>query len=87
MANQATVHLELDNDEALVLFDYLQREIDDENAVRLKSLTNHDGELWALNGLNCLLERVLAEPFTKKYPALSSQAQESLVERCGPWPD
>ena len=87
MSNQATVQLELDKEEALVLFDFLQREIDDRNSVRLKPLAMHDGELWALNGLNSLLERKLAEPFRKDYPALLSKAQESLVERWGSWPD
>lgn len=87
MTVQAAVHIELEHDEALVLYDFLQREIDDKHGVRLKSLTNHDSELWALNGLNCLLERLLAEPFRKDYPTLLSQAQESLLERWAPWPD
>ena len=87
MTYQATVHIELEHDEALVLHDLLHREIDDKHGVRLKSLTNHDSELWALNGLSCLLERVLAEPFRRDYRTLLSQAQKSLLERCGPWPD
>ncbi len=40
-----------------------------------------------MNGLQGLLERVLPEPFREDYPALLSQAKESLVARFGPWPD
>jgi len=87
MANQATVRLELDNVEALVLFEFLAREIDDANGKRLKPLTNHDGELWALNGLHCVLERVLSEPFRKDYGKLLSDAKDTMVRRCGSWPD
>jgi hypothetical protein len=87
MSNQATIQLNLNRDEAIVLFDFLQREIDRRNGTGLKPLVNHESELWALNGLNSLLERELAEPFRKDYPSLLSQAQKTLVERCGSWPD
>ena len=87
MENQATVRLELDNDEALVLFEFLAREVDDANGERLKSLTNHDGELWALNGLHCVLERALSVPFSKDYKKALSDAKECMVQRCGSWPD
>jgi hypothetical protein len=82
-----TVRIELEPDEALVLYDFLQREIDNEGGKRLKRLSDHDSELWALNALNCLLERALAEPFAKDYPALLSQARDSLLQRSAPWPD
>ena len=86
MENQTAVHMELDSDEALVLFEFLARELDNDNGVRLKTVTNNDGELWALNSLHCLLEQVLVEPLKSEYATLVSRAQASLVERRGSWP-
>jgi len=87
MPDHDTVHLKLDSDEALVLFAFLAREIDAANGARLKPMTNHQAELWALNALQSLLERELTEPFRSDYDSLLSRAQTSLVKKCGDWPD
>ena len=83
MANQATVRLELDNVEALVLFEFLAREIDDANGKRLKPLTNHDGELWALNALHCVLEKELVAPFQGDYKQQVERANSTLEKLNG----
>jgi hypothetical protein len=79
--------LNWDCDEALVLFEFLTREIDERNGIRLKSATLHDAELWALNLLQGHLERNLVSPFEENYLEQVSQAREALIERCGRWPD
>ena len=81
-----TRSIELTRDEALVLYDLLQREIDLANGARLAVATEHQAELWALNGLNCLLEKVVYEAFSPDYPARLAAAREALVEACDPWP-
>lgn len=81
-----TVTIELAREEALVLFDLLQREIDLANGKRLVSATEHEGELWALNGLNCMLEKNVGEAFRPEYPQLVDAARAALVERNGAWP-
>ena len=87
MADQATVSVTLDRDEALALFAFLAREIDDTDVARLRSLAHHDGELWSLNGLYLQLERVLAEPFAGDYAEKLADALGALVERRGSWPE
>ena len=86
MATQETVLIKLDSDEALVLFEFLSREVDDDDGVRLKPLTEHDGELWALNGLQGVLEKAVSVAFSEDYKTALSQARKSLLEQCGPWP-
>lgn len=81
-----TTTIELTRDEALVLFDFLQREIDLANGKRLEAATEHQSELWALNGLNCMLEKVVAEAFRTDYPERIAAARASLIENCGAWP-
>lgn len=87
MALGNDVTITLSQDEALVLFDFLQREIDAVNGSRLVPATEHEGELWALNGLNCLLERELAAPFKHDYDQILQQSRASLIQRNGSWPD
>jgi len=45
MTDQPTTSLTLERDEALALFAFLAREIDNGDASRLKPLGQHDGEL------------------------------------------
>ena len=80
------VHIALSHDEALVLFDLLSRWIEEKDAAPIKPLVEHDGELWSLNSLLCLLERELGEPFSTDYGKLVDAARARLVERCGTWP-
>ena len=87
MTSSTTVSLVLESDEALALLNFLVREIDEKKCTRLKSIVNHEGELWALNGLFCTLEMQLPEQFSPDYFDLVSQALETLVERNGgSWP-
>ena len=79
--------LELDYGEALVLFDFLLREVDERNGSRLKSAILHDAELWALNGVLGLLEKNLVEHLSADYSKKVSHAQKALVEQRGGWPD
>ncbi len=85
MPESSNVNLQLSRDEALVLFEFLQREIDENDANTLKSSIDHEAELWALNGLNCLLERALPEPFASDYLKDLSAARHALVKRYGNW--
>ena len=68
-----SVALQITPDEALVLFDFLQR------FGETKSLLIHDqAEERVLWNLSCLLEKVLSEPFAKNYNALLADARERL---------
>ncbi|MCC2097336.1 MAG: hypothetical protein KDJ29_10615 [Hyphomicrobiales bacterium] len=86
MSDRTGVTLVLDREEAIVLFDFLQREIDVKNGAHLGQAVQHDGELWALNGLNCLLEKQLVEPFGPDFANTVAQARTQLAKRCGVWP-
>ena len=87
MSDRTGVTLDLDHEEALVLFDFLQREIDVGNGAQLRPAIAHEGELWALNALNCLLEKQLVEPFQPDFASVVVQARAHLVERDGAWPE
>jgi hypothetical protein len=81
------VALSLAPDEALVLFGFLSRLIEERRGKDLVSLTKHDAELWALNGVLCLLERALAEPLRGDYALLLDQARTRFAEaNGGAWP-
>ena len=67
------VCLELTSDEALVLFDYLQR-FDDEGTLVLQD----QAEERALWNLHCLLERQLVEIFHPGCKALVAAARDRL---------
>ncbi len=76
--------LRLDEYEALVLFDFLSREVEERKARRLAGLFDHPAEFWALNDLLCTLEAKLAEPFRADYAALVEAARAELVARSDP---
>ncbi|MGO1074653.1 hypothetical protein [Inquilinus sp. CA228] len=83
--SDGSVPLALTRDEAVVLFEFLARTLDDENGSRLREAVRHDGELWALTRLWGYLERSLPEPFLADYRARVEAAQQRLVEKSGPW--
>lgn len=67
------IHLELDNHEALVLFEFLSRfqekeELNIEDAAEEQALWN----------LLALLEQQLTEPFKQDYPTLLENARSKL---------
>jgi len=57
----------LDAEEALVLFEFLSREIDERKGVTLAPALVSPAEFWALNALHCLLEREAIAPFDRDY--------------------
>ena len=84
--DDAPVTLALDQDEAVVLFDFLARVLDDRNGSELREVVAHDGELWALTRLWGYLERSLSAPFRPDYGAVVDAARQRLVEHSGTWP-
>jgi hypothetical protein len=67
------IRLELTGDEALVLFDLLQR-FDDEGTLTIRD----QAEERALWNLHCLLQKQLVEIFDPDYKALLVAAQDRL---------
>ncbi|TSD87067.1 hypothetical protein FFK22_019455 [Mycobacterium sp. KBS0706] len=84
--SDGSIPLSLTRDEAVVLFEFLARTLDDENGERLREAAQHDGELWGLTRLLGYLDRTLSEPFLPDYQARVEAARQRLVEKCGPWP-
>ncbi len=74
----------LSSDDALVLFDFLAREIDDIKSKRLACVIEHPAEFWALNGILGDLQRELAEPFRSDYRELVAAARERLMDSSDP---
>lgn len=82
-----SVLLRLTPDEALVLFEFLARSINEHGGTGLLALTHHDAELWSLNAVHCALESELAEPFRDDYRTLVDAARERLADaNGGVWP-
>jgi hypothetical protein len=73
-----SVSVDLEPDEALVLFELLASRKD--LAERLKLEAPERNVLWALE---CALERKLVPPFQSDYEAQLSAARKSVVERLG----
>jgi hypothetical protein len=67
------VHLELTGDEALVLFDFLQR-FDDEGALAIRGQAE-ERVLW---NLHCLLQRRVVAIFQPDYRELLAAARDRL---------
>jgi hypothetical protein len=76
-------NIPLDADEALVLFDFLTRNLDGEDKGKLDSLFAHHAESLVFTGLLADLERQLAEPFRQDYEDLVQQARLKLMQRYG----
>lgn len=74
--NRGTVAVELTADEALVLFEFLQR-FSETRALSIQD----QAEERALWNLCCLLEKVLSEPFDRNYHELLAQAQNRLRDQ------
>lgn len=73
MANEDLVRIELTSDEALVLFEFLQRFSESD-----KLVLEDQAEQRALWNLTCILEKELAQPFAVNYGELLSQARDRL---------
>lgn len=68
------VRIELDEDQALVLFDWLHRLNDSKAAV-----VAHQAEQRVLWDIKCDLESVLVAPFEAKYKELLAQARNCVA--------
>lgn len=86
MKMQRKISVELDHDEALVLFELLSSEIEDSDAASICKVFPEDAQLWALNNLLCVLEKTLTTPFASDYDHQVETAKASLVNRFGKWP-
>lgn len=69
----------LEEDEALVLFEWLSREIDDRKGANLALALVSAGEFWALNALQCVMEREVVAPFQQDYAKAVSAARARLT--------
>jgi hypothetical protein len=79
-SEKSSVLVEFTNDEALVLFDWLSREIE-KDVDSLKII----GEDWAAaNALLSHLEQKLVEPFQADYAQKVSQARLALAKKFKP---
>jgi hypothetical protein len=76
------VVLTLDREQALVLFDLLQRLTEDEEA-RLLPLLNSSAEFAVLCAMNNQLEKTLAEPFSEHYEELLKKARAQIIRLTG----
>jgi len=72
------VSIQLDDDEALVLFEFLASREDLRAELKLEA-----PEFHAFDSLHAALERVLVVPFEPNYSTLLSAARTSLIERFG----
>lgn len=69
----------LDRSEAIVLFDWLAREIGERQAANATSALVHVSEFWALNALSGALEKTLAEPLGPGWRASLAAARAALT--------
>jgi hypothetical protein len=86
---------DLTRDEAIVLFDWLAREIGERQASNLLAALVHVSEFWALNALLGAIEKTLAEPFGPGWREALGAARAALdpvetslvIEASGSEPD
>lgn len=71
---EATVNLELSQEEALVFFEFLSRINDQEHP----DLYEDQAEQRILWDLECLLEKVLVQPFKSNYNELVAAARAKV---------
>jgi hypothetical protein len=78
--NQTRNHtFDLTRSEAIVLFDWLAREVGERRASNLTSALVHVSEFLALNALSGALEKVLAEPLGPGWRASLAAARAALT--------
>ncbi|MCB1416302.1 MAG: hypothetical protein KDJ64_07800 [Nitratireductor sp.] len=83
MQMENVVTLKLSANEAIVLFDFLSREFDDNKANRIRTIFESDSEYWALNSVYGQLEKTLVEPFRSDYKKILEKARITLIESNG----
>lgn len=73
----------LDRSVALVLFDFLARNADEEDGETLAEALQHPAELPALWAALAALESVLTEPFATDYGTAIRKAREKVAKQLG----
>jgi len=81
-----SVRLSLDEEDAVALFSFLGRVLEDQNGALLRPAITHDGELWALNNMLQSLEASLNQPFDADYRAVVARSLQKLTRKYGDWP-
>jgi len=77
------VTLTLDHSVALVLFDFLSRNADEEDGAPLNEALQHKAELPALWAMLAALEEVLPEPMAEDYGKRVKAARTDVVAKLG----
>jgi hypothetical protein len=78
------ISIQLEDHEALVLFDFLQREIDTHKEKRLAPLFEHPAEFWALNNVLVRLESLTSAPLRPDYEAAVGAGRAQIMFECDP---
>ena len=78
------VRIELRYHEALVLFDFLSREVDDNQGRRLAAIFDHPAEFWTLNAVQIALEPALSAPFAEDYSKRLAEARDKVMDENDP---
>lgn len=73
----------LDRSVALVLFDFLARNADEEDGETLAEALQHPAELPALWAALAALESALTEPFAADYGAAVEKARQMVLKQLG----
>jgi hypothetical protein len=81
--NEKTTTLVLDRSVALVVFDFLSRNADEEDGEPLQEAFESEAELPALWALLAALEENLSEPFSDDYRDCLKQARAAVIEKFG----
>ena len=71
------VEIKLSKDEALVLFDFMSR-FSNEDKLSIQD-QSEERALW---NLTCVLEKVLAEPFSTEWESIIEGARNRLRDEC-----
>ena len=80
-ADNETITIVLDRAVALVLFEFLARNIDEEDAEPLTGSLDDQAELAALASLLVELDETLSEPLDDDYRALLAAARATVARR------
>jgi hypothetical protein len=77
------VKVTLDRAVALVLFEFLSRNAEEDDAELLGAALESEAELPAMFSLLTELEEVLTEPFADEYRSLLEAARNDVIRRFG----
>jgi len=72
-----TINIELTKEEAIVLFEFLGRI----NGQDDPNLFHHQSEQRVLWDIECILEKILSEPFKADYQEIVQKARETVKDK------